>query len=77
MVWAGASLVLGIVLLIADLISENRKYRKNPEHYIATDRSEEGAGKITFTAYESGDVYLEFYTDAALYTTIDVSAVVK
>ena len=37
----------------------------------------EGAGKITFTAYESGDVYLEFYTDAALYTTIDVSAVVK
>lgn len=28
MVWAGASLVLGIVLLIADLISENRKYRK-------------------------------------------------
>lgn len=47
MVWAGASLVLGIVLLIADLISENRKYRKNQEHYIATDRSEEGAGKIT------------------------------
>lgn len=47
MVWAGASLVLGIVLLIADLISENRKYRKNSEYYIATDRSEEGAGKIT------------------------------
>lgn len=47
MVWTGASLVLGIVLLIADLISENRKYRKNPEYYISTDRSEEGAGKIT------------------------------
>ena len=47
MVWAGAALVLGIVLFIADLISENRKYRKNPEYYIATDRSEEGAGKIT------------------------------
>ena len=47
MVWACAALVLGSVLFIVDLISENRKYRKNPEHYIATDRSEEGAGKIT------------------------------
>lgn len=69
-----------------DLITNYRHYTKTTSYYdedddedvVSTDTSyADGAGKITFRATGSGDVYLAFRTDSTLYTTIDVSAVVK